>query len=152
MRLRDIATRVAKRLQSEAGFGLIELLVAMVVTNIAVMALVAGLSSSHVALVRASRITTASAIANAQLETYRAGTYSEIALGTSSTTKTGADSRSYPVTTTIVEICPDDTAPSAGACPAGGRPLKKVTVVVREPTNSNVLVNESSAYDQLTLG
>lgn len=155
MRLRRFGTRVVRRLRSDAGFGLIELLVAMVVTNIAVMALVAALSSSHVALVRASRISTAAAVASAKLETYRAGTYAEIVVTSNpgpTANVTGADGRNYPVTTTIVEICPDGSVPSSGTCSAGGRPLKKVTVVVSEPTTSNVLVTQSSAYDQLTLG
>jgi Tfp pilus assembly protein PilV len=159
MRLGGLTTKVVRRLRSDAGFGLIELLIAMVVTNIAVMALVAALSSSHVALVRASRISTATAIANAQLETYRAGTYAEIALTPAPPAPpptpvnvTGADGRGYPVTTTVIEICPDGSAPVSNACPSGGRPLKQVTVVVQEPSNSTVLVTESSAYDQLTLG
>jgi len=157
MRLRRFATRVVRRLRSDAGFGLIELLVAMVVTNIAVMALVAALSSSHVALVRASRISTAAAVASAQLETYRAGTYDEIVVTADPAPEVdtpGADGRLYKVSTTVIETCPDGALPTGSplSCAGGGRPLKKVTVTVKEPTNSNVLVRESSAYDRLTLG
>src|SRR5688572_21699341 len=145
------------RLRSEGGFGLVELLIAMVVTMIAVMGLVAALSSSHVSLLRASRISTAAAVASAELETFRALEYTDAAFtaGTTTTDKQGADRRMYPTTTTVVDICPDGSTPTAGpplACPpaAGGRPLKSVTVVVREPTTNKILVRETSSFDEAT--
>lgn len=161
MRLRAILRPSGKsllaRLRSDGGFGLVELLVAMLVTMIAVMALVAALSSSHVALLRASRISTAAAVASAELETYRALKYSEFPSPTpwtspSGTTRQGADGRLYPVTITVVDTCPNGSAPTGSplACSSSGRPLKSVTVVVREPTTTNVLVRESSAFEELT--
>ena len=89
MRLGGLATRVARRLRFDTGFGLIELLVAMVVTTIAVMGLVAALTSAHVTVIRASRTSTSAAIASAQMERYRALRYSEIRLSTASVA--GAD-------------------------------------------------------------
>ena len=68
------------RLRSEAGFGLIELLMAMVMLNIGILAIVAAFNSGMFALKRASKISTASAIADSQMELYRAITYSAIAL------------------------------------------------------------------------
>ena len=71
-----------KRLRSEGGFGLIELLLAMVMLNIGLLAVVAAFSSGIVSLNRASRITTASVIADQQMELYRALTYAAIRLDT----------------------------------------------------------------------
>jgi prepilin-type N-terminal cleavage/methylation domain-containing protein len=142
--------------RSEAGFGLIELLVAMVVTSIAVMALVAALSSSHVALVRAARISTAAAVASAELEKYHALKYSEIEvlIGAPTTVNVpGADGRPYPTTTTIKKTCPDGLDPAGSptpVCSGGGRPLISVAVLVRERTTNAVLVRESSAFDEAT--
>ena len=56
------------RLRSERGFGLIELLMAMVMLNIGVLAIVAAFNSGMFALNRASQISTASALADSQME------------------------------------------------------------------------------------
>ena len=60
--------RLAK---TEAGFGLIELLIAMTVMVVAIMAIVAAFSSGMVALNRASRASTAATLADKQMEAYR---------------------------------------------------------------------------------
>ncbi len=64
-----------KRLRSEGGFGLVELLIAMVMLNIGLLAVVASFSSGIVSLNRASRLTTAAVIADQQMELYRAMTH-----------------------------------------------------------------------------
>ena len=64
--------RLAK---TEAGFGLIELLIAMTVMVIAIMAIVAAFSSGMVALNRASRASTAATLADIQMEGFRKMTY-----------------------------------------------------------------------------
>jgi Tfp pilus assembly protein PilV len=174
MRLRGIATRVAGRLRSDAGFGLIELLIAMVVTTIAVMALVAALTSAHVTLVRAGRTSTSAAIASAQMERYRALRYAEIRLSASSvsgadTTYTGdtaydpdaADRVTAASGCTDALICTaSQTVTGADGrsyrldtyivyeTPTSGRQVKKVTVVVRDGTA--VRVRETSAFDEAT--
>src|SRR3954447_19635127 len=71
---------VRVRLRSDAGFGLIELLMAMVMLNIGILAIVAAFNSGMFALNRASKLSTASALADSQMELYRAITYSSIAL------------------------------------------------------------------------
>lgn len=154
MRLGGYAIRIAKRLRSDDGFGLIELLIAMLVTNIAVMALVAALSSSHVALVRASRISTAAAVANAELEMYRAVTWAAVktAPTTPTQTKTGPDGRSYTLATTGVWECPNSPGTSVTettSCgPGNGRPVRRLTVVVSDSTGT--LVRQSTTFDQIT--
>lgn len=68
---------------NEAGFGLIELLIAMVVLNVGLLAIVAAFSSGAVGINRAGKIATASALADAQMEQYRTMPYYEIGLDTS---------------------------------------------------------------------
>jgi type II secretory pathway pseudopilin PulG len=176
-RLSALATRIVKRLRSEGGFGLIELLVAMVVTTIAVMALVAALTSAHVTLVRAGRTSTSAAIASAQMERYRALKYADIRLSASSVTAAAAADNIYDgdsawdpdagdrVTAasgcTDTQIC-NATQTVTGAdgrsyrldtfivyeTPASGRQVKRVTVVVRDGTAQRV--RETSAFDEAT--
>ena len=68
------------RVQEEAGFGLIELLIAIVMLNVGILAIVAAFNSGAIALRRASHISNASTIADSQMELFRAITYSAIAL------------------------------------------------------------------------
>jgi len=169
---------VSARLRRDDGFGLVELLIAMTLLNVAVLAIVAAFTSGAVALRRASETSTASALADAQIELYRALEYASIGVvaettGTDGTytgdpalssttnvtpgdghcptgatatecrrsrTATGADGRSYRIDTYVVA----DT-------PAGGRALKKVTVVVRDGGNAaRTLLRTSSSFDQAT--
>ena len=68
------------RARDEGGFGLIELVIAMFMLNIGILALVAAFNSGAIALRRASHVSTASSIADTQMELYRALTYSQIGL------------------------------------------------------------------------
>jgi type II secretory pathway pseudopilin PulG len=74
---------------SEAGFGLVELLIAMVILQIALLAIVGAFGAGSVALGRASRANTAQALANQQLELYRSMTYDPIGLDTAGAPNTG---------------------------------------------------------------
>ncbi len=150
------------RLRSEGGFGLIELLMAMVMLNVGILAIVASYNSGIFALNRASRISTAAALADSQMELYRALTYS--AIGLDSTSLGGVDN-AYKCDSALGASCPNSTAsestvacdpsfpnacaPSRAATgadrkhyrvdtyvvpatPTNGRTLKIVTVVVRD--------------------
>jgi Tfp pilus assembly protein PilV len=55
------------KVRSEEGFGLIEVLIAIVMLNVGILALVAAFQSGAVALRRASHISTASTLADAQM-------------------------------------------------------------------------------------
>src|SRR5437764_4114265 len=81
-----IARSMVSRLRNEKGFGLLELLMAMTMLNIGILALVAAFNSGAVALQRASRTTTASALADTQMELFRAITYATIGLDSTSVT------------------------------------------------------------------
>ena len=159
-------------LRREGGFGLIELLLAMTMLNIGLLAVVAAFSSGIVSINRASRITTAAVLADGQMELYRALTNNAIRLEPSSiptgapyTTDsaysasqvtatcagppaecnasrqaTGADGKSYRIDTYIVSTTP-----------TGGRPIKKVTVVVRDYTNlALTFARQISTFDAST--
>jgi len=156
---------VRVRLRSEEGFGLIELLMAMVMLNIGILAVVAAFNSSMLSLNRASQISTASTLADAQLELYRAITYT--AIGLNSTSLSSVDN-TYKCDAALGASCPNSTSgevtatctgvpnecnPSRVVTGAdrksyridsyittstltGGRAIKVVTVVVR---NANAL-------------
>jgi Tfp pilus assembly protein PilV len=166
---------VRKRLRvDQEGFGLIELLIAMVILNIGLLAIIASFQAGIITLARASKVTTASVLGDQQMELYRALNYASIRLAPStipntppytsdtaysatqitgtcsgppypdecnaSRTATGADGKSYRVDTYIVEMTP-----------TGGRPVKQVTIVVRDGTNlSNVYARQATSFDQAT--
>jgi Tfp pilus assembly protein PilV len=174
---------VRVRLRNEGGFGLIELLIAMVVLNVGLLALVASFNSGIVTLQRASRITTAAVLADQQMEVYRAIAWANIRLETTAAatadtevtpyrsdvgrqypaaqvtgtcsplvvectpqqTVTGADRRSYRIDTYIVEEIPNQGGSNEG------RPVKKVTVVVRDSAElTKVYARQVSTFDQST--
>jgi Tfp pilus assembly protein PilV len=80
------------RARDESGFGMLELLMAMVMLNVGILAIVAAFSSGSTALARASRISTASALANKQMEVYRGLRYDKIAFVSSEWSSALADS------------------------------------------------------------
>ena len=75
-----LRARAGRVLRSEDGFGLIELSIAMVMLAVALLALVAALSSGIVTLQRAGAAGTAGTLADRQMEKYRAITYAKIML------------------------------------------------------------------------
>jgi type II secretory pathway pseudopilin PulG len=83
---------VHTRARDESGFGLLELLMAMVMLNVGILAIVAAFSSGNAALARASRVSTAASLANKQMETYRGLIYDNIVFNTSEWNAALADS------------------------------------------------------------
>lgn len=174
-----------KRLRADQdGFGLIELLMAMVILNIGILAIVASFNAGIITLSRASRVTTAAVLADQQMELYRAIEYDAIRLepttipGTApytteaaytcsgcstqitipvcsgpsypdqcnaSRTVTGADGRSYRMDVYIAQVIPNEGQTNEG------RPLKRVTIVVRDANNvGRLYVRQASEFDQST--
>lgn len=72
------------RARNERGFGLIELLMAMTMLNIGLLALVAAFNSGTISLRRAAQVSTASALADNQVEAYRGMQWTSIYLDTNS--------------------------------------------------------------------
>jgi Tfp pilus assembly protein PilE len=84
MHVRADRSLVHRRLRQEGGFGLIELLMAMTILNVGILATVAAFNSGIVALRHAGKISTASVLADKQMELYRSLTYGSIALDSTS--------------------------------------------------------------------
>jgi Tfp pilus assembly protein PilV len=117
------------RVREEGGFGLIELVIAMFMLNIGILALVAAFNSGAISLRRASHISTAAALADSQMELYRALTYAQI--GLDPTSVTGVDNtykcdvalkpvgaNACPNTVTqcsVAAVCPDYNVAIKGA-------------------------------------
>ena len=170
-----------KRLRTDrAGFGMIELIIALTVLNIGILATVAALNSGAIALQRASKLSTATAIADAQMERYRAIRYDAIMLDTTELGADVADSTyaadsAYqtgmatgtcvsplplecdPVRTVAATASPDhkpyrvDTYIVEQAPVAASRPVKIITIVVRDGLNlSKSLVRAQSTFDEST--
>lgn len=172
--------RLWQRVRKEGGFGLVELMVAMVILNVAILALVAAFISSSTALARASRSATAATLAERQLELYRALTYTAIALDTTSVNATDTTYRNDTAlpsnnianlitTSSGCSGVPDQCNPSRTATgpdgetyrvdtyivsktPPNGRAIKLVTVVIRNGTTltQNPWARQSSSFDQST--
>ena len=118
------------RVQEEAGFGLIELLIAIVMLNVGILAIVAAFNSGMFALKRAGKISTASALADSQMELYRALTYGAIALDS---TALGSTDNTYKCDTALGASCPNSisaevqTACSGSPLPNECTPSRSVT-------------------------
>jgi Tfp pilus assembly protein PilV len=93
--------------RDESGFGLIELLISIVVLQIALLALVGAFGAGSVALGRAAKINTAAVLADQQMELYRSMPYDAIGLDTASAPTTGT----YIADTTV---CPPSQNPVCG--------------------------------------
>jgi type II secretory pathway pseudopilin PulG len=169
-------SKMRVRLRSEGGFGLVEMLIALLLLNIGLLAVVAAFSSGIVSLNRASRVTTAAVIADQQMELYRALTHAAIRLDASAVGATDSKYQNDPVlggstASLITGACsgpPDECNPSrrvTGAdgkdyrldvyiqqvTPAGGEPVKKVTLVVRDWNNLAIsFVRQASTFHEST--
>jgi len=73
-------TRVNESRHGESGFGLIELVIAMTVLSIGILALFAMFESGIRSTTRASHVTTAGALADREMENFRAIRYDAIGL------------------------------------------------------------------------
>lgn len=157
---------------------MMELLLALTILNIGLLALVASLNAGVIAVKRASETATAASLADKQMELYRAIRYSAILLDDASVQATDATYRSDAVlggnvaldvtTTTDCSGVPDYCNPSrtvAGAdhkqyrvdsyvtwlTPTSGRQLKLVTVVIRRSQSPYAtLARQQSTFDEST--
>ncbi|HUZ81352.1 MAG TPA: hypothetical protein VMU73_03830 [Gaiellaceae bacterium] len=191
-----------KTLRADEGFGLVELLIAMVILQVALLALVGAFGAGSVALGRAAHINTAAVLADQQMELYRSMPYDAIGLDTagapttgtyvgdttvcpasqtpvcgntpprnnantspwSCTASTGTTSVSTYFTANGANPCtahrsvtgsgsPDghsyyvDTYISWGTLISGERPVKQVSVVVRDGTSATELAKEVTTFD-----
>lgn len=133
-----------KRLRADQGFGLIELLIAMVILNVGILAIVASFNAGIITLNRASRITTAAVLGDQQMELYRAITYDSIRLDS------GTIPAVAPYTTDAAYYSPQVTTPACTGSPlpdecnasrtatgADGKPYRVDTYIVQTTPTSN---------------
>jgi Tfp pilus assembly protein PilE len=86
------ARRIAARLRREEGLGLVELIIAMIVLTVGILALAGAYSTGYSALRRATTVSSAQVIADSQMERFRALSYPNIQLNTSCGTSCTQDS------------------------------------------------------------
>ena len=158
----------------ESGFGLVELLIAMIVLAVGILAVIAVFTSGAVALRRASAVSTATAIADAQMERYRALRYAAIGFDAGELVAATADPvylQDAPVAAQVIVLCaspppatcdPSRTAPGPDGRSyrvntyiversetSDGRPVKVVTIVVRDEADlAKALVRQQSTFDR----
>src|SRR6476469_7760469 len=101
---------------------MLELLMAMVMLNVGILAVVAAFSSGNAALYRANRTSTAGALANKQMEYYRALKYDDIVFMTSEWNLAVAAS-TYMGDTVYTQswlspVAPRALVPTVSSCPA----------------------------------
>ena len=100
---------------------MLELLMAMVMLNVGILAIVGAFSSGNVALARANRISTGAALANKQMEVYRGLKYDNILFITSEWNSAIADS-TYTSDTVYQQnmanpVAPKALVPTVTTCP-----------------------------------
>ena len=165
------------RIRVEAGVGLVEVLIAMTVLTIGIMALVAGFSSGHSALDRASSASTAAVLADAKMESYRAGRYTSVPtcmpvtraatdVCTETVPKTGPDGRTYQLQLTYEFACATGTLSSASTVTAPvctpppptpplpptppSKPTKLVRILVTNQDGTKTLFRQTSTFHSAT--
>jgi Tfp pilus assembly protein PilV len=172
----DNATVLTRLRNEEHGFGLIELVIAMLVLNIGLLALVAAFNSGSVALKKAAQVSTATVLADKQLELYRGIKFTAIGLQSGLVTTANGDSlyaANWPAGTPDTTSCTDATKPEcqpmqtvvgpdgrtyridsyvvSNPVAGGTRPVKTVRVIVRDGVAlSENLVRAESTFDQST--
>lgn len=147
--------------RGEQGFALVEMLIAIVIINIGLLAILLALTSGAAALRRSADTSTASAIADKQLEQYRALAYTSIYLDT---TSLGSVDSTYTTDSAYSASQVSQTcSPLTAACtpsqtvtgpdgrsyrvdtfivsvtPSGGSAVKQITVVVRKSGSTTTL-------------
>ncbi len=142
--------RTAAPDERDAGVGIVEILVAMAIFGLVMVAAVPLLLSSSVQTARAAQLATASQIANQQLERARGAATScdqlRAHLGASSETAESQVHDSRGITYNVTE-----TAPTAIACPAASG-LVEYTVTVRADTNASARPVTSTVTTQIWVG
>lgn len=165
-------------LRDEGGFGLIELLIAMTVLAVGILAIFAMFESGIRHITRASTVTTAGALADAEMENYRAIRYNAIGLPDDLVLAAPTPYALDPAyelleeNRVVVDACgsspcttnvPVQTLPGADGrsyrvdtyitwdVVGGGREVKLVTIVVRDADDvTKTWARTASAFDKST--
>jgi Tfp pilus assembly protein PilV len=141
-----------RRLRSERGFGLLELVMAMVMLNIGILSIVAAFNAGGLALSRASRQSTATAIADTQMELFRGLKYVNIQQITSEWNSAVADS-TWTADTVYQQNMASPTAPkalvpTATTCPNTNANSCDPSFLTNGPDGRSYRVDTYLYYDQ----
>lgn len=133
------------RLRDEQGFGLVELLIALLVLNVGIFATVAAFTSGALALRRASHTSTAAAIADRYMECMRDSSYTNITWpmttgSCTATTVVGADGLTYTISGSVTAASQLTTGTYKGSTS-----VKQVTLQVKGPSPSTQVLDTSSS-------
>jgi len=149
-------TPLVRRLRKNEGFGLIELLLAMTMLNIGILAIVAAFNSGALALARASRTSTATAIADQQMELFRGLKYGNIQQTTSGWNSALADSTwtADTVYQTYMKtpVAPQALIPTVSTCPNTNANSCNPEITTNGPDGRSYRVDTYMYYDQPTGG
>jgi type II secretory pathway pseudopilin PulG len=149
---------VTRAAREESGFGMIELLMAIVMLNIGILAIIGALNSGALALGRASTTATAATLAETQMEGYRGLKYTNVVFDTTEWNAAVGDA-SYTADPVYQQNMANPVAPKAlvasitgGACTATGSPATvpascDPSRVVRGPDGKSYRVDTYLYYD-----
>ncbi len=134
-RARSLVRRVGRRAAAAAGFGLVELLIAMTILTVGIGALLAVFVSSAVSLQRAGQRGTALTLADTQMEAYRRVSFTGVRIdGTqipasgTYVTANAADATIPPATgQALAGQNGDDACPGGSSDPPACLPVQTVT-------------------------
>jgi Tfp pilus assembly protein PilV len=160
--------RITGRLRHEAGFGLLELLIALTIVTVGIGALLSVFASSIVSLEHSNTEGTAVTLADRQLERYRSmpfncvptgfpftppdtcGTYTDFPnpyLPSQTTTPSDSpDQRIYTVTTSVTPPATSQCVVSTSSSPLATREIKVTVALQSGPTLGPVLAQETSCF------
>jgi Tfp pilus assembly protein PilV len=139
-------SRLAARFGNEHGIGLIELLIALLVLNIGIFATLGAFTSAATTIRRASRISTAAAIADKKMEAFRNTAYTSFtaaAVPLPGTLVAGADGNSYTYTASV----------ASGQVTGGSSFVKQVTINIYQGapgSGGRLLATSTSTFSRCT--
>jgi prepilin-type N-terminal cleavage/methylation domain-containing protein len=151
--LRSAISGSRTRSSDERGFGMVELLCAMGVMSIGILAVFGMFQSSTIAVKRASTVSTAAALADSEMENFRAVTFETIgissaALGGVDSTYT-ADAAYRAISTPTNQV---NSAVVVTACPAVPCSATQPTRTVAGADGKNYRVDTFITWEAVTSG
>jgi hypothetical protein len=120
-------TRGVRIRKDEAGIGIVEMIIAIAIINVAIMAMFAMFQAGALTILRAARTSNASVVAEKQMELYRGMLWANIQLN--DTLVTGADA----VHTSAAEWVSAGTQKTSAACLSTATECKPVQASVTGP-------------------
>ena len=133
-------SRLAARMRDEDGIGLIELLIALLVLNVGIFATLGAFTSAASTLKRSSRISTAAAVADQEIEALHNLRYSQIVNVGPATWPNAPDGGSYTYQVVV----------SAGQVTGGSANNKQATVTVTSAADPKAKVTSITTFSRCT--